>query len=171
MQIAASIAVVRAAYAAPPVPRTAPPPVALPSGPAAAPADQWKRWPAAQEPAGLPAGDWARYAPDAAELSRLTPNDRELLHAVTGQHISSDGTIRGPKGQTPDPLATAIAGDRVAAGTRWEVTTEYLADLASREGAPVIDPGHLDRAADFFAAREHRRAEDPHPRSSFTLHL
>jgi hypothetical protein len=85
--------------------------------------------------------------------------------------VTSEGVVLGDAGGELDPLVTAVAQDRRAGVLTRELTPEVLAELVERIGVDVVDPGHLARADDFFAARDHRRAEDPHPRSSFTIDL
>ncbi len=175
VQISAG-ALVQAAYAAPPLPRsTGAPADLLVEETDGVATELFSGWLDAQESVGLPSGDWATYWPDSsAELSWLTPVDREMIHATTGWLVASDGQVKAPRGRPVDPFIRAVAADRVGGEFRLELTAQYVADLIEHHdaaGGEQIDRRYLDKALDFFAAQAHRRAEDPFFRTSFTLYI
>jgi hypothetical protein len=128
---------------------------------------------AALEKVGLPAADAARYAPnERSTLSHLTPADRELISASTGFVISSDGVVQNPNGRVVDNFIAELAVERATGRLEGAVTSGYLKDLFAKYrngGESALNPAYLDAALAFMEARDQRRAEDPTPRSSFTI--
>ena len=119
--------------------------------------------------------DAQRYAPQGDSLlSYLTPADRQLLQAVTGSEISSDGTVMNPKyGESVDSLIVEIANARYSGELKGEVTSDYLKGMfakyaGSENMAASFTPERLEKALDLLADRDARRAQGVRP-SSFNV--
>ena len=118
--------------------------------------------------------DAQRYAPQVGNLlSYLTPADRELLQAVTGFEVSSDGQVMNPGKDTVDDLIVEVANARYYGELTGEVTGDYLKGMfakyaGSENMAASFSPERLEKALDLLADRDARRAQGVRP-SSFNV--
>ena len=109
--------------------------------------------------------DAQRYAPQGDSLlSYLTPADRQLLQAVTGFEISSDGQVMNPGEDTVDDLIVAVANARYHGELKGDVTGAYLTGLfeqyaGSENMAASFSPERLEKALDLLADRGAQRTQ------------
>lgn len=98
-----------------------------------------------------------------------------MITAATGFIISSDGVVQNPvPGKSVDNFISELATERQLGRLQGEVTPDYLTGLFSKysqDPDAALNPAYLDAALSFIDARDHRRAEDTAPRSSFNLGL
>jgi hypothetical protein len=130
---------------------------------------------AAVTPQPTTMSDAQRYAPqDGNLLSYLTPADRQLLQAVTGFEVSSDGQVVNPDySKSVDDLIVEVANARYYGELTGEVTGDYLKGMfakyaGSENMAASFSPERLQKALDLLADRDARRAQGVRP-SSFNV--